>query len=813
MVALAAAILSVPAAAGALGNAEEAVAPAPASDRATAGAQPQHTSVDDATADGPASSVDVTRYAGSDAYEQSLEIARALVAAGGGSAEWAVLASGESWTEAAAAGPLAVSLGAPVLLVPPGGLQPPTARPDLVEFLKSAEVRRVVIVGSPEVLPNHEPSVLYGLGMLPRNIERVWSDDPAALSVAVAERMGVPAELGELGHTVIVASDQSPADAVAVGPLAAAGPFPLLLTASDALDARITAYLAEHGIAHAVLAGGDAAIAPTVQEAIEAAGITVTRLAGRDRDDTARLAAQVFRQRTADDPKCIGNSIRIGLAPGQYPVQALAAGPLLAQSCTPLRYSRPDRLPTDLHNTLYLASHRHEAVRVIAFAGEAQLPDGILEPSVPPALLAFPTTWPEDHPRHGQEAVAIVDELGRWRHYPVGSGRGSQQLYDYGGEVFEWSPDGRYLAYVSGPPLFVIDVANDTVAEAEIEAPDLVFSSWHRPVWSPDSTKLAFSAFPGDAPTYVNRGSDDDPYLLPTAEMYMFDTRTGATTRLTHNATSDEPHSWSPDSKSIAFTQAEVDIGYFSIVWYHTSLRVLEYATGTVTEFYSAANAHPSITWSPSGSHIAFTGYSNESDYFEDSQVFVVRRDGSELEELTFKGRSGQIYGWNQDGSRLLYSIGRSLIDFGQPEFYIRDIVTGEDSVLGLKHLATGDLNGWSRTSNNLVHLAPQFSPYEAISHVDVGTGEMVQLLTGCLNADKVGVLDYYPEARDISPDESQFAVIVDDERLVVVSNSSPEGQTIVDFSDEIVLSPYGICRGTWGDNGLRVWCGTGRDF
>ena len=813
MVALAAAILSVPAAAGALGNAEEAVAPAPASDRAAAGAQPQHTSVDDATANGPASGVDVTRYAGSDAYEQSLEIARALVAAGGGSAEWAVLASGESWTEAAAAGPLAVSLGAPLLLVPPGGLQSPAAQPALVEFLKSAGVRRAVIVGSPDVLPNHEPSVLFGLGMLPRNIERVWSDEPAALSVAVAERMGVPAELGELGHTVIVASDQSPADAVAVGPLAAAGPFPLLLTAPDALDARITAYLAEHEIAHAVLAGGDAAIAPAVQEAIEAAGIAVTRLAGRDRDDTARLAAQVLRQRTADDPKCIGNSIRVGLAPGQYPEQALTAGPLLAQSCTPLRYSRSDRLPTDLHNTLYLASHRHEAVRVIAFAGEAQLPDGILEPSVPPALLAFPTTWPEDHPRHGQEAVAIVDELGRWRHYPVGSGRGSKQLYDYGGEVFEWSPDGRYLAYVSSPPLFVIDVANDTVAEAEIEAPDLVFSSWHRPVWSPDSTKLAFSAFPGDASTYVNRGSDDDPYLLPTAEMYMFDTRTGATTRLTHNATSDEPHAWSPDSKSIAFTQAEVDIGYFSIVWYHTSLRVLEYATGTVTELYSAANAHPNITWSPSGSHIAFTGYSNESDYFEDSQVFVVRLDGSELEELTFEGRSGQIYGWNQDGSHLLYSIGGRYGDFGEPEFLIRNAATGEDSTLDLRRVVPGRLNGWSRISGRLIYRTPAWAAIESILRINVDNGEVVRVLKGRLDEDEVDPLDYSPGAQNISPDESQFAVIVDEKRLLVVSNSRPEGRTIIDFSDEVILSPYGRCHGAWGYNGIRAWCGTGRDF
>ena len=67
--------------------------------------------------DAVASGVEVVRYAGSNAHEQSVEIARALVAAGGGSSEWAVLASGGLWADAAVAGPL----GAPVLLVPSGG--------------------------------------------------------------------------------------------------------------------------------------------------------------------------------------------------------------------------------------------------------------------------------------------------------------------------------------------------------------------------------------------------------------------------------------------------------------------------------------------------------------------------------------------------------------------------------------------------------------------------------------------------------------------------------------------------------------------
>ncbi|MCY3748210.1 MAG: cell wall-binding repeat-containing protein [Chloroflexi bacterium] len=81
-------------------------------DDSTAGAEAQAEAMPDDSAGGVA----VTRYAGPDHYALSIELARALVDAGDGTSEWVVLASGESWADAAAAGPLAASLGAPVVL-------------------------------------------------------------------------------------------------------------------------------------------------------------------------------------------------------------------------------------------------------------------------------------------------------------------------------------------------------------------------------------------------------------------------------------------------------------------------------------------------------------------------------------------------------------------------------------------------------------------------------------------------------------------------------------------------------------------------
>ena len=725
----------------------------------------------------PAGGVQVVRYAGSDRYAMSIEVAQALVDAEGGSSEWVVLVSGESWADAAAAGPLAASLGAPVVLVPSGGLQALSARIEFAELLRSAGVRRVMIVGSGIVLPDHKQSVLYGLGMLPRDVERLHGTDPVATSIAVAERISAPAELGELDRTVVIASDRSVADAVAVGPLAAAGPFPLLFTAPDALDPRIAAYLTEYEIAHVVLVGGTAAITPAVQHAIESAGVTVTRLAGRDRIDTARLAADLFDQHTADDPACYAGPFGMGLAATQQPEGALTAGALLAQQCAPLRYTEPDRLPADLRNTLFLVSSHPEGARVLAFAGEAQVPDEIVRPSVPPALVAYSSGWPQGHLRHGQAAVAIVDELGQRRLYPVGTTLNSGYL----GDVFAWSPDGRFLAYVDAyhdrPQLMVIDTVGDEVVEASLEAPNVLFSGWHRPVWSPDSTRLAFSAFPGDASTLASwdMGGDRGPYIYPTAEMYAFDTQTGETARLTHNATSDEPHAWSPDGGSIAFTQAETPIGHFAIVWYSTSLRVLELATGSVTELFDRANAYPDVTWAPDGSHMAFTGYgepSDESEWYLERRVYLARSDGSAIEELTTGGNWGGIVGWTADSAKVHY---RSHAPFhwhasGSTQRQVRNVESGEDTVL------------------------ENPDPAE--------TGRLLP----------VRLSSYSPWIRGLPYGKRQQAEIIDSESLVVYSEADSQGRVILDFAD-LAAGTDISCTVMWADSGIRGSCPHWRDF
>lgn len=758
-----------------------------------------------------AGAAEVVRYTGSDQYELSLAVAQALVDADGGTSEWVVLASGESWAEAATAGPLAASLGAPVVLVPPGGLQSPAARPDLVEFLKSAGVRRVVIIGSPDMLPNHEPSVLFGLGMLPRNIERIHRDDTVGTAIAVGERMGMPAEFADFGRTVIIASDQSVADAVAVGPLAAAGPFPLLLTASDALDPRLATYLADQEIEHAVLVGGTAAIAPAVQTAIETAGTTVTRLAGRDRNDTARLAADLFERHLAGDPACAVGPIRQGLAPAQHPEQALTAGLLLAAQCTPLRYVKPDKLRDDLRNALYFAQNSSRAALIQIFSDEASIADAVVEIAAPPIRLAVFDRLHSGVTTSHEAGVLIIDENGERHRFRIVPGRDASGADSrFSENQLAWSPDGTRLAIVGGRHLFVLDIGAGEIREVTV--PDLAFRylpTWHWPEWSPDSTRLAFTAFVDDPTTCMGGDCGDDPFSNHAAEMFLYDTATGTTSRLTHNDVNDAVRSWSPDGTRVALTRSRVPMGIFSAYWYPESLHIMDVTTGAVTDVYQHALSSGEVLWAPDGNHLAFPGTVENYEVYGEHRAFLAASDGSAVQQLT-PGPGprlinvGWVIGWSPDSRFIAHSYSGAEAE----TLYLYDVVSSASINFGTNE-ARGAF-GWSSDGTKLLFMQYPPRPHEqqplALIGVDPLNGNVEQLVAVPAEVTRTSAWAF-------APDASQVAFIYGDLQFALIGKqwAGLRSQTEIPFP--LVADEFALCDLAWTVNGIRGSCTGYYDF
>ena len=316
--------------------------------------------------------VSVARYGGADRYSTSLLVAEAVADEAGGSLGWAVVVSGERWTDAVVAAPVAGALGAPVLMTPPGQL-----RADALAFLQRVGVSKAVVVGPENAGAGHGPGRGVGTAVLDAlkgagiTAERVSGSDRFGTSV-VAARRATPGVMPGLGRTAIVASGDVFADALVAGPFAAYGSHPVLLTAPDELNDGVAGYLSEADIEHVVLMGGTAALASSVETSIEGLGVSVTRLAGATRYDTAVKAADLVDDRYSDTAgkDCFATGT-IGLARARVPFDSFSAAPLLGRLCAPLVLADPGSIPADTAAFLDRARAANDSVGLRVFGGDA----------------------------------------------------------------------------------------------------------------------------------------------------------------------------------------------------------------------------------------------------------------------------------------------------------------------------------------------------------------------------------------------------------------------------------------------------------
>lgn len=757
----------------------------------SAGAADEPDAVDGADA----GSLEVVRYSAADPYALSLEIAEALLAASGREPDWVVLASGADLAEAVVAGPLASSLGAPTVLVPPGGLQAAAARADFVEFLRRSGAHRAMIVASADVLPNYEPSVLFDVGMLPRNVERIHGADRIGTALAVAQRMGAPATLGEHGRTVILASEESVVDAVTAGPLAAAGPFPQLLTSPEVLDERVAAYLVDHEIDHAVLVGGEAALAPAVQEAIESVGIAATRLAGRDRAETAELAVAVFNEAVADQQACAEGPTQLGFAPVQHPEQALTAGPLLARLCAPLRYVEPGGLPFDLRNSLYLASRRPPGLRLSIFGDRSMMPTTATDVSLPPTRVAFVKVARAAGGGGLRVEIGVVDERGDTEYFPqtatsIASWDENSPARFCWNHDLAWSPSGRYLSYRKDCEydIHVLDthsgdsyrIAYDTweLRYAGLTEADTYWSLYRAgPRWSTVEDRLAFAAVIDDPATEgTSHHAWGDLPRVHFSEIFVHDAATRSTRRLTHDASHDLVGTWSPDGSRLA-------VSWHSEPWAGDPY----YRVGIPSDFMDAETGELSgnvfghawadtVEWSPDGAYIAFEG----GDGWWTDQVVVMKSDGSDIRWLTPVGceecydeggkhPGASILGWSPSGTRLAFSDSNYVsavdeLDFSTEEIvhYVFDVTTEETTTI-LGYTISDDerpplyFGEWSLDSGSLFYAARGEMWTDARTLVSVSVGDGTQTPIGKLPILWTEQHDAIHAASHLSPDQHQL--------------------------------------------------------
>jgi Tol biopolymer transport system component len=279
------------------------------------------------------------------------------------------------------------------------------------------------------------------------------------------------------------------------------------------------------------------------------------------------------------------------------------------------------------------------------------------------ALLALPATaltaFPGDNGRIAFESDRDGPDLDIWTINPDGSDP-LNLTADSVAEDFAaaWSPDGERIAFVRDPG------TPDPPAEGEIWVMRADGSSQTQvtsnevddfdPAWSPSGHRIVFARDPdGNGPV--------------DSELWVMRADGSGERQLTDNDVEDFEPAWSPDGRRIAFDRdtdpapEAFDFDVFDIRPDGSGVRQLTAAPG----FDGGPN------YSPDGDDIAF-----DSERDGDADIWVMERDGDDPEQLTGEDpaeNAGEILnGWSPDGEFIAFSSNRaSTPDAENSEIYV----------------------------------------------------------------------------------------------------------------------------------------------
>ncbi|MDI6843050.1 MAG: cell wall-binding repeat-containing protein [Anaerosomatales bacterium] len=209
------------------------------------------------------------------------------------------------------------------------------------------------------------------------NVEQVRSASFRVLgsaSVAGATRIATAIEASKLAFpqgapAVVIATARNWPDALGGSALAGAAGGPVLLTEPSALPAEVAAEVARLGAAKAYIVGGTGAVSSAVETDLAGLGVSVERVAGKDRYATARaIAAEVV---ALQGPAYDGRAF---LATGANFPDALGAGPLAAAKGRPIYLVNPT---VGADAALITAMKAAGVTDVVVLGGTGAVPDPV----------------------------------------------------------------------------------------------------------------------------------------------------------------------------------------------------------------------------------------------------------------------------------------------------------------------------------------------------------------------------------------------------------------------------------------------------
>ena len=256
---------------------------------------------------------------------------------------------------------------------------------------------------------------------------------------------------------------------------------------------------------------------------------------------------------------------------------------------------------------------------------------------------------------------------------------GSKNRFLVRGSGARWSPTGDRIAYTAqGEPKGLQIFVRYMDAEGATSQVTRVEKSPTGVTWSPDGTRLGFvmsveskNSWPikmprapegakwTEAPRIVERldyrsdgvGFDDDAFR----HLFVVPATGGTARQLTDGQWHHNGVEWTPDSKQILFGSNRVADAEYQ--FRESDIYSVSVDTGAIKQLTTRKGPDGSPQISPDGKRVAYVGYDQSRDTWQDSKLYVMNIDGTNHRMVSGEwDRSPQSVMWKEDGTGLYFT-------------------------------------------------------------------------------------------------------------------------------------------------------------